>query len=587
MTTKRIAIAGFIVVAVVVILWISQPDPSQIAGPRGGSSAVQPQQDHFELARNCLLRLDEFDPRQGMIQTAYHLNRWIGSEAQDISWREDPMIEGLPADLRGIPPMQTLAKREFTTSEVRYLQQASWARSITQWLVQQDELSRFDNWLGELEQDLGEPHAYDVRVAAALFDWTVRNVQLDELLPYPGEDADTESDEASSPSIGPLLTATRGPGYTRYPWQTMLFGRGDAWQRTRVFTLLCRQQQIDVVVLAFADGQAQPRPWLPAALIDEQMYLFDPALGLPIPGPDGMGIATLAQVLADKELLRALSMGSAYPYEPADADFDRLVALIDASYESLTYRMRAVTERASEGEPLFLSVDPTQLADRVRRISKISDVRLWRVPLEAWIYRTAFERQAEQDPEIAAQLMFERWLCDEQHPMIQGRVQYFRGNFEKTDDNPGAKSYFIKAIVPASVIAQIGTSPEVQQELGIIRRRENDQQWQLTLQMYATSILGVKQAATYWLGITHYDTGRYETAIPWLKKRTLDTPEGNPWKSGARYNLSRTEEALGNFEAARQLLLLDDSPQKHGNLLRARYLRRRMESQAGTETGEQ
>jgi hypothetical protein len=33
---------------------------------------------------------------------------------------------------------------------------------------------------------------------------------------------------------------------------------------------------------------------------------------------------------------------------------------------------------------------------------------------------------------------------------------------------------------------------------------------------------------------------------------------------------------MGDLEQARKLLLLDESPQKHGNLLRARYLRQRM-----------
>ncbi len=587
MTTKRIGIAAAIVVAVALILWLSQPDSPQPGGPRGGHAATQRQQDHFQLARNHLLRLDEFDPRQGMVQTAYHLNRWIGNSTDEVSWREDPLIDGLPADLRGIPPMQTLAKQEFTTSEVRYLQQASWARSISQWIVRQNRPFQFDNWLRELEQSQGEPHAYDVQVAAKLFDWTVRNIQLSELLPYPEAAAGPQSDGAVFPAISPLLTATPGPGYTLYPWQTLLFGRGDAWQRSRAFILLCRQQQIDVVMLAWGDDGAVPKPWLPAALIDDQMYLFDPALGLPIPGPDGAGIATLKQVRADKSLLSSLSVGSAYPYEPAQADLSQLVALIDASCEALTYRMKAAAQQASEGEPLFLSVDATQLADRIKQNSEISDVQLWRVPLETWAYRTALERRGREDFEIGMQLSFERWLCDEQHPMIQGRVQYFRGNFEKTDDNPGAKSYFIKAIVPQSIISQIETSPRVQQELGIVRHRENDQQWQIALGMYRASISGVKQTATYWLGITHYDTGRYETAEPWLKKRTLETGDGNAWKSGARYNLSRDYEALGELEAARELLLLDDSPQKHGNLLRARYLRRRMESEKGSDAGSQ
>ena len=91
--------------------------------------------------------------------------------------------------------------------------------------------------------------------------------------------------------------------------------------------------------------------------------------------------------------------------------------------------------------------------------------------------------------------------------------------------------------------------------------------------------IGIKQNATYWLGMIHFETGRFETAVDWLKQRTLEASDQNPWKPGARYNLARVYEAQGNLELARKTLLLDDSPQKHGNLLLARYLRERLEKQ--------
>ncbi len=174
-------------------------------------------------------------------------------------------------------------------------------------------------------------------------------------------------------------------------------------------------------------------------------------------------------------------------------------------------------------------------------------------------------------------LWYDEMILDTVHPLVQGRVQYFRGNFEKTPDNPGAKGYFVEARIPDVIINQIETSSAIQASLGIIRTRENDQEWQYRLQVSKGMVIGIKQTATYWLGITHYDTGRFETAIDWLKKRTLETTGDNPWKPGARYNLSRVYEALGDLETARKTLLLDDSAQKHGNLLRARYLRERME----------
>ena len=64
----------------------------------------------------------------------------------------------------------------------------------------------------------------------------------------------------------------------------------------------------------------------------------------------------------------------------------------------------------------------------------------------------------------------------------------------------------------------------------------------------------------------------YDVAINWLKVRTLDSDPEGPWKNGAHYNLARCYEALGRIDEARQLYLIDDSPQRHGSLLRARQL---------------
>ena len=68
-----------------------------------------------------------------------------------------------------------------------HIQEAIWLRDISRWAHGDG----FD----------------DVSRATALFDWTVRNIQL-------------EADEDSMP---------------RRPWQTLLFGRGTAEQRAWVF----------------------------------------------------------------------------------------------------------------------------------------------------------------------------------------------------------------------------------------------------------------------------------------------------------------------------------------------------------------
>ncbi len=568
----------------VLLLILTTPGCGPPAPPTDGGHAapmVQSQRDPLDVALDYVGRIEEYEPQQGMMQVAYQLNRWIATADQDESWKETPLLASLPENLRTIPPLASLDKREVTIEDVLYLREASWMRSVSQWVTEDEESPLSETWLEALEQSRGEPHAHDVSVATLLFDWTIRNIQLDPLLEFPKT---SETPEGVDSRLFPLYRGEPGPGYRTWPWQTLLFGRGDAWQRASVFARLARQQEIDVVMLAI-DAESpygRPRPWLPAALIDDQLYLFDTQLGLPIPGPDGEGVATLQQVREDPQLLRQLDLGEAFVYPAGADDLDKLVVLLDASPETLSYRMRLIDEQPTSGQQLILSIQPAPLVQRLAACG-LDVVQLWQVPPETWIFRKSVERRSEDDVELIRYLFFEEWIFNGDTPLIRARQKHLRGEFEQQDNRDGAKSLYLKARVPNTVIAKISTSPEIQQELGIVRGRENDQQWAVHLQSSEMMVIRTKQNASLWLGLIHYDTGRYEDARDWFQIRCLEAYDDGPWTAAARYNLARTHEKLGELETARQLYLLDESPQKHGNLLRARMLRQRLEAMPGRE----
>ena len=572
----RAWLPGALLLVVIALSGCGRRPPSD-AG-RIATPVASAQRSSIETAMDYLSRLEDFEPQQGMMQVAYQLNRWLETAEELEQWEPSPLLEDLPPTLRSIGPLANLDKREVTLDDVLYLREASWMKSVSQWVADHEDTIDDSGWLEQLRQSRGEPHAHDVALAIRLFDWTVQNIQLDELLDYPvSQDAPPGID----PVYWPLYQAQAGPGYRTWPWQTLLFGRGDAWQRARVFIGLARQQEIDVVMLAVQDaGQVgRPKPWLPAALIDDQVYLFDTRLGLPIAGPEVGSVATLQQVQQDPSLLRRLDLGQALTYPLQAEDLTRLTVLLDAPAESFTYRMRRIESQPTSSPPLALSVQPQRLIARLSECG-LQHVRLWHTPLATWIYRNALKRRAEEDAELMRYLLFEEWIFDNELPLVRARQLHLRGRFEQQDERDGAKAEYLRSRVPNAKIARITTSPEVRRELGIVRGRQNDLQWEVYLQSSEMLLIRAKQNASLWLGLVHYATGRFEDARDWFQIRCLDAYEDGPWTASARYNLARTYERMNNLEAARELYLLDDSPQKHGNLLRARMLRQRIESKA-------
>ncbi len=553
--------------------------------PSGSGRLTTPltasQRSSIDTAMDYVSRLEDFEPRQGMMQVAYQLNRWLESASDSDSWEPSPLLDDLPSALRGLPPLSRLDKREITLDDVYYLREASWMQSISQWISEMEQLPENDGWLEALERARGEPHSHEVGLAMRLFDWTIQNIQLNPLLDFPQSEG---APPGIDPVYWPLYQARPGPGYRTWPWQTLLFGRGDAWQRARVFAGLARQQQIDVVVLAVqpSDSSDRPRPWLTAALIDDQLYLFDTQLGLPIPGPEPGSIATLEQVRQTPKLLRNLDVRAPHKVlvYPMQADeLDRLVVLLDAGPEAFSYRMHRIESHPTSSPPLVLGVQPERLISRLAACG-LQRVQLWHTPLETWIYRNTLNRRAEEDPELMMDLMLEEWIFEGDMPLARGRELHLRGRFDQENGRDGAKAQYLRARVPDAKIAQIGKSPKIRQELGIVRGRQNDLQWEVYLQSTEQVLIRAKQNASLWLGLIHFATGRLDDARDWFQIRCLDAHEDGPWTPLARYNLARLYERNNDLAAARDLYLLTarDSPQEHGNLLRARLLRQRMES---------
>jgi len=598
------------------------------------------QPEPFAEAVDYLNRLDESNASLVMPQIQDDLNTWIAKEEPDEDWpaseaQNRPLLKGLPAGLADIQDKTSeasLARMRFDPADVNALREAVWVRDVSNAVVEQlrgqtrrepDEAEAKEEdknaWLAGVRTSLGEEAADDLELAAALFDWTIRNIQL-ELMPRPPQDAaPSAAPEKNGPTKQPgpydeILAnkALRGPGTGQFAWQTLLLGRGDALMRARVFILLCRQQEIDAVMLEFSRDRsrpvgrhAPPQPALAAVLIADELYLFDTELGLPIAGPGGRGVATLQQAQADPAVLRFLDLTAEFPYWVAADDLKDAVAAIDAAPSCLSQRMRVVEKRLSGDKKMVLTVSLSSLDKRLRQCKGIGGVRLWAVPYRAIQYDHRLRRVSEAasramaskdreglkllatayEPAAVAAKQRDLMLFQELSYLWRARLLHFRGQFNRKDETLGARDYYLDCRQSDKEIRAFATDPKAHAAmLAAGALPEDPAARAAAIKMQTALIVRMKQSATYWLGLVAYDAGQWDTAVDFFLTRTLKVDPKGPFAHGARYNLARTYEQLGRFDEAVDLYASDASPQRFGNLLRARQLKTRLPKQAPKES---
>jgi transglutaminase-like putative cysteine protease len=450
-------------------------------------------------------------------QVVERANQWVRNQPRASSdWQVEPLLARLPDELRGakgvaeaIAPVN-LRDGLFADWEGRQLAEAVWMRDVAQWAR------------GSATSDAD--------VAAVLFDWVVRNIDLD-------------------PADAPRVVF--------HPWQALVYGHGSAADRAWVFIELCRQQRIDaVVVRPKLDDASAAAPQLVGVLVGDQIQLYDPQLGLPLAG-QGDQRATLAELAENDALLRQLDVEGQFTYPLTAEQLGKLEAFIAASPLQLARRSKLL-EDALEGEEFVrLTTTPAALSERLARHPQFVQVSLWTVPFE----RIAAENSIDQESRLNAAAEFAPLA---ERPLLwKARVLHFQGNKDvraEQRNDPLAESR--QGHMDALKLYQDRSVRPSNAELSKLEPAKRT--------VYAAS----KAAASYWLGLLSYDLGNLEVALSWLGDRTLEADPDGRWANGARYNLARTHEAMGHLEDAARLLGSDpaDAPQRHGNLVRARRL---------------
>lgn len=565
----------------------------------------------LDQAYDMLGRMNEFERGPASETLVSYLSNFLSRKKPAADWKPDSLVGRLPPALRSQPPLEHLAELDIQPSDPLYLEEAYLLRGIGNWAIRATPPLALEAWTRSETAKLDKDQAETLLSAYLLFDWAVRNIQLDPLPKAPADVIAGPTGTSPAQATGPApLRGVVGPGYTALPWFTTMCGHGDTWQRMRVFTLLCRQQGIDAVTLAFPDPDDSNRlkPWTSAVLIESRLYLFDPTLGLPIPGPDLQGIATLEQVRADGGLLRALDVDAEHPYDVSLAEVQNITALIDASPESLSQRMKLLEQGLAGERQLKLTIDPSDLAQRLRKSPGIANVALWAVPIEAVLFDMALRQSPQFDPLLRQAILTERGMIERRALLGPARIKQLHGAFADSDDRKGANSHYLESRGFFMTLLSVDTPSDLPRKIEEInaqfdrkstkevveRTPEGTKQLEYLLEingmleflkskqgeaverarfneMKNTFTLG-RDNCSYWLGLGLFDAGNYKASVDWLDDRTLAIAPNGFWTPGARYNLARAYEALGATSLAQDLYIADESPQQHGSLLRAKWL---------------
>ena len=412
-------------------------------------------------------------------------------------------------------------------------------------------------------------HAVATRVAGEgddltrvrrLFDWVVRHAML----------------------VPPGTLAPPGVSQAQArPFDVMLRGMatedGNGWsERGWLFMTLCRQIGLDAGLIVYSPParmpgpmppgrslgpdsapralaaiapRREPKPWAVAVLIGGKAYMFDPAIGLPIPTADGKGVATLEQATTDRRVLAQLDLPDR-EYVPSRLDLasSPVRVLLEANLGSLSPKMKLFQQDLKGKNQMVLYRDPIEQAEAFQKAlgDRCAGVGLWLLPL------TVEHRLFNPGPgsfieatQYPLQFFIKQW------PLLSARLMQLRGE--------------TKASIQSYVVLRYAESP-----------RTKDGKTPIP-----ANVQGILDIfATYFLALAQMEKGDVKQAKLLFGQTMEMLPEWNPrqfyfamFRWGAATNLGLLYADSGDNAAAIRYLTQDNpTAQGQGNLLRARAL---------------
>jgi hypothetical protein len=352
-------------------------------------------------------------------------------------------------------------------------------------------------------------------------------------------------------------------------------------ERAWLFMALCRQLEIDTGLITYSRSRSLERPvpryglqfemeaglhgmrfgpkpplvWICAAIIDNKAYLFDARLGLEIPGPDGTGVATLDDALADAAVLERMNLPGHSAYGTSRASLlgspTKIGILFDSSPGYFSPKMKLLQRELTGEHRTILFRDPAEEREQFAEVigERCGEIKLWSLPFE--VHARLFG-----DGQFVKSIQQSLYLFTREYPLIYARVKHLRGELDE-------------AIKEYVTLRFAENAPQV-----------TDKNKKIPADIQE----GLDAYATYYIALAQLEKARLENKPPdraaQLFRDALDLlPEPGitfyfpMLRWGANANLARICDASkDNARAIAYYAQPDPTTQGHGNLLRVREM---------------
>ena len=570
---------GLLLCSVVFAVGCSNKAQEDISRITARQTIVKERRDSVREAFRYLPQLIRLDRTTALKEIRYQLMSWSSSVKPSENWKSPAVLESVSPSLRTTDFSKRMKSLDFGESECEYLLQCQMLSEVAKWVLElpyRDTLLR--EWMEQKKKDLSVDESLRLESTLKLFDWSIMNVGL------VGNPKEVEG-LTTNPDL-PL--ADNGVIYRQLPWQTMMFAQGDRWQRSRLFTQLLFTQGIDSIVLALpsqtgAVENASIRPWCVAVPIGEELYLFEPTWGFPIPSQKDGGIATLREAKSDPNVLRRAKLPGQFEYPVDQKDLDTLVALVDCDPFAVGMAMHTLQEALTGANRIRITMDADQFEERLLKIDEKLSVRLWNVPWLSYLYNESIrDRLTEQSP-FSMQYMEQFGSYIMETPLSRARSLHFKGKFQGSIEEAGALSSYMAVRVDEQTLKELVDDKDLQKEFGIVRGSfETKESFDVRLQLAQRYFRRSKFDVSMFLALCNIDINKPETAIDWLQKRILGSSGSEKWHSHSHYLLGRMYEQTGQWQKAAEEYKYEETAQAAGNRIRLRKLRQLHPDELGT-----